>query len=225
MKQLALNAIIGLTNLLVIMGLLLFFAAGNLNYWEGWTYLMIFFLACLFITFYFLTHNPDLIRNRLKAGPIAERKFVQKLIQACASVFFISVFLIAGFDHRLGLSKVPGTIVILADLLMVLSFALIFFVFRANTFTSGTIELSPNQHVVSTGPYAVVRHPMYSGGLLLLIVTPLALGSWWSWLLDVPMSIVIVLRLLDEEKFLMDTLTDYRDYTLKVPYRLLPHIW
>jgi len=219
------RAILGLANLFVVLWLAIFLPAGSLDYREAWIYLAAFFIPSGLITFYFLRKDPDLIRNRLKAGPGAEKRLIQKLIQACASLLFVSIFLIAGYDHRFGLSSVPDVIVILADMLTVLSFTLIFFVFRENAYTSGTIEVSPKQPVVSSGPYAVVRHPMYSGALILLLVTPMALGSWWGLLLDVPMIILIILRLFDEEKFLLESLSAYSDYIQKVRYRLIPYIW
>jgi protein-S-isoprenylcysteine O-methyltransferase Ste14 len=115
--------------------------------------------------------------------------------------------------------------VLVGDLLVVLGFLAAFFVFRANTFTSATIELAPKQKVISTGPYALIRHPMYAGGLVLLAGIPLALGSWWGWLIVAAMVPALIWRLIDEEKFLARNLAGYREYQQKVRYRLVPGVW
>ncbi|HUL42795.1 MAG TPA: isoprenylcysteine carboxylmethyltransferase family protein [Bacteroidota bacterium] len=215
----------GLLNLLLIMGLSLFLAAGTLKYWEGWSYLLIFVLACVIITVYFLMKDPDLIRLRLKAGPMAEKRPVQKIIQLFTSLIFIAFFILAGLDHRFGWSNVPHPVVIAADIATALAFTFIFSVFRENSYTSGIIEIASRQHVISSGPYSIVRHPMYSGALALLVATPVALGSWWSLLLAVPMLILIILRVVDEEQLLRRNLSEYEEYCRQVPYRLLPRIW
>jgi protein-S-isoprenylcysteine O-methyltransferase Ste14 len=120
---------------------------------------------------------------------------------------------------------VPPYIAVAGDVLVVLGLLIVFFVFKENTFTSAIIEVGTEQKVISTGPYALVRHPMYIGGLVMLLGVPLALGSWWGLFTIIPITIVIVWRLLDEEKFLIKTLSDYSEYRNKVRYRLVPFIW
>ena len=128
-------------------------------------------------------------------------------------------------DHRFAWSAVPPYIAVAGDVLVALGLLIVFFVFKENTFTSAIIEVGTEQKVISTGPYALVRHPMYIGGLVMLLGVPLALGSWWGLFTIIPITIVIVWRLLDEEKFLIKTLSDYSEYRNKVRYRLVPFIW
>jgi protein-S-isoprenylcysteine O-methyltransferase Ste14 len=131
----------------------------------------------------------------------------------------------AGFDHRWHWSDVPLTVVIIADVAFVLAFALIFVVFRENTYTSGVIEIAEGQQVISSGPYAIVRHPMYTGGIVFMLAAPLMLGSWWALIPAVVVCAGIVVRLLDEERFLATNLPGYADYRQRVHWRLVPGIW
>jgi protein-S-isoprenylcysteine O-methyltransferase Ste14 len=138
---------------------------------------------------------------------------------------FIADFGVPALDHRFGWSSVPGYVCIMGDILMILGFAIVFIVFRANSYTSGIIEVAADQKVISTGPYAVVRHPMYSGGLIMLYAIPMALGSWWGMLVNVPMTAAVIWRLLDEERFLVGKLAGYAEYREMVKYRLAPFVW
>ncbi len=225
MNLLPIKAFAGLLNLFVILALSLFLPAWTLDFWQAWLFLASFFGPVLAITLYLLKRDLGLLERRVKIGPVAEQKSSQKIIQAFASLFFLLVILIAGFDHRLHWSVVPSTLVVIADVFVVIGLLIVFFVFRENSFTSATVEVAATQKVVTTGPYAVVRHPMYSGAFLLLMFTPIALGSWWA-LLPVPaLNGVIILRLLDEEKLLADGLTGYAGYCHQVQWRLIPHVW
>jgi protein-S-isoprenylcysteine O-methyltransferase Ste14 len=165
------------------------------------------------------------LRRRLAAGPAAERERRQKVIQAIASIAFAGIFLVAGLDHRLGWSNVSVSLVLAGNVLVLLGLGIVFLVFRENSYTSATIETTDNQPVISTGPYAVVRHPMYAGAFLFLIGTPLALGSYWALLSVAVLVFVILLRLLDEERFLSQRLPGYGEYLSKIKYRLIPFIW
>jgi len=169
--------------------------------------------------------DPKLLERRVEAGPSAEKEKSQKIIQVFASIFFIAVLIIPSFDHRYGWSSIPFFIVIAGDFLVALGFFLIFLVLRENTFAAATIEVSANQKVITTGPYSIVRHPMYSGALIMLLCTPLALGSWWGMLTLIPFTLILIWRLLDEEKFLSKNLPGYNEYRQKVRYRLIPLLW
>lgn len=138
---------------------------------------------------------------------------------------FVGLIIVAGLDHRFGWSHVPTAVVILADLLIVLSFALFNMVCKENEFASATIELAKDQTVISTGPYGLVRHPMYSGAVLLSIAMPVALGSWWGVLLIVALLPALLWRIFDEEKFLLTDLGGYKEYCEKVRFRLLPGVF
>jgi protein-S-isoprenylcysteine O-methyltransferase Ste14 len=225
MKNLTVQAFLGLLNLLVILAILLFLPGWSFNYWQAWIFLAVFSLAVFLITFYFLKKDPSLIQSRVKAGPAAEQQKSQKIIQALASIFFILPFITASIDHRLGWSRVPTWIVLLGDILVALGLYIVFLVFKENTFTSAAIEVADQQRVISTGPYAVIRHPMYAGAFIMLLGVPLALGSWWAFIFIVLLFAAIVWRLLDEEKFLSKNLPGYADYRQKVRYRLIPFIW
>jgi protein-S-isoprenylcysteine O-methyltransferase Ste14 len=225
MPNLATRALFGFTQLLVILAVLLFGPAWTFDYPQAWAYLAIFGGSAALIAAYLLRKDPRLLERRLKAGPGAEQQKTQNLIQAFASVAFIGMLVVPSLDRRLGWSHVSLPIVILGDLLVVLGFFAVFMVFKANSFTAGTIEVATDQRVISTGPYAIVRHPMYSGALVLLLGTPLALGSYWGLLMVIPITLTISWRLLDEERFLAKNLEGYTAYCHTVHYRLLPFVW
>jgi protein-S-isoprenylcysteine O-methyltransferase Ste14 len=225
MNDLNKKAFIGLLQLAVILCIVIFFTAGTINYWQGWVFLAVFMLPSLIITIYLMKNDPQLLQRRVSAGPASEKEKSQKIIQGLASVAFIIVIIFPVIDHRLSWSVVPFFGVIMGDVLIVAGFYVVFLTFKENTFTSAVIEVSDEQTIISTGPYAVVRHPMYIGALILLAGTPIALGSWWGLFTIIPISAVIVWRLLDEEKFLLKNLPDYQQYQQKVTHRLLPFIW
>jgi protein-S-isoprenylcysteine O-methyltransferase Ste14 len=225
MKNLTVQAFLGLLNLVVILAVLLFLPGWSFDYWQAWIFLFVFTVSVFLITLYFLRKDPNLIQSRLKAGPVAEQQKSQKIIQALAGLFFISSFIISSIDHRLGWSKVPLWAVLLGDVLVALGLYIVFLVFRENTFTSATIEVAEKQKVIATGPYAVVRHPMYAGAFIMLLGVPLALGSWWAFIFVALLFAAIMWRLLEEEKFLSINLPGYTSYRQKVRYRLIPFVW
>ncbi len=225
MKELARKTFFGFAFLIVALGILLLVPAWTLNFWQAWVYLFVFAASSALITAYLWKNDPELLERRVNAGPGAEKERSQKLIQALASLAFIGVLLVPSFDHRFLWSHVPFPGVIAGDALVALGFLIIFMVFKENPFTAGTIEVASDQKVISTGLYAIVRHPMYVGGLVMLFGTPLALGSWWGLLTFIPMTFVIAWRLLDEENFLSKSLAGYEEYCEKVRYRLVPFLW
>lgn len=219
------QAILGLAFLAIVVWLAIFIPAGKLTYWQGWLYWIVFFSNVTAISLYFIKKDPNLISSRVKVGPTAETKLSQKISQAFAAVFFVLVLLIPPLDFRFGWSKVPLPLVLAADVFVAIGFLVVFLVFRQNTFASAIIEVKAEQKVISTGVYGVVRHPMYSGALIMLFFTPLALGSYWGLLAFVPLLAVICLRLIDEEKTLSQSLKGYDQYREKTRYRLIPYIW
>jgi protein-S-isoprenylcysteine O-methyltransferase Ste14 len=219
------SALIGLLRLFVSLAVLVFLPAWTLHYWQGWVCLLVFFASALGITVYLAKNNPALLARRIKAGAKAESEKTQKVIQFFAAIAFVSLFVLSAMDHRFGWSRVPLVVVIAGDLLIALGFAFILWVFKVNSFTSGVIEVAPDQQVITSGPYAIVRHPMYLGSLVMLIGIPLSLGSLWGLLTIVFMAAVIVLRLLDEERFLAKNLEGYCAYMGRVHYRLAPFAW
>jgi protein-S-isoprenylcysteine O-methyltransferase Ste14 len=214
-----------LAQLVLTLGIVLFAPAWTLDFPLAWIYLTLFTASAALITIYLAKHDPALLERRVRAGPRAESAPLQKAIQALAAPTFVGLFLVASLDHRFSWSHVPLTVTILGEIAVALGFLLVFAVFRVNTYTAATIEVAGGQTVVSAGPYAIVRHPMYVGALILLAGTPLALGTWWPLVLLVPLTVVIVIRLLDEETYLTAHLPGYAEYRQRVRFRLLPLIW
>jgi protein-S-isoprenylcysteine O-methyltransferase Ste14 len=202
-----------------------FLAAWTIDYWQAWIFLAIFGGSSLAITAYLMKHDPKLLERRVYAGPRSEKQTRQQIIQFVAFISFFAILLFPAFDHRFGWSAVPTYIALVGDALVAFGFLIVFFVFKENTFASATIEVDTGQKVVSSGPYSVVRHPMYSGALIMLFGVPIALGSWWGLLMVIPITIVIIWRLLEEEKFLAQSLPGYSEYRTKVTYRLVPLVW
>jgi protein-S-isoprenylcysteine O-methyltransferase Ste14 len=225
MNDLNMKAIGGLARLLIILAGLLFLPAGTLDYWQAWVFIAVFFGSALAITIYVMRNDPSLLERRMHAGPRAEKQRRQKVIQALASIMFIAAIVFPAIDHRFGWSFAPPFVAVAGDALVALGFLIVFLVFKENTFASATIEVNRGQQVISTGPYARVRHPMYLGGFFIFAGVPLALGSWWGLFALVPSTAVVVWRLLEEEKFLAKSLPGYSEYRTKVKYRLVPLIW
>ena len=225
MNSLAGRTILGFTQLIVFLGVALFVPAWTLDFWQAWVYIFVFAGAAALITVYLWNHDRKLLESRVKAGPGAEKEKNQKLIQVFASLAFIATLVLPSLDRHFLWSRVPLAFIVWGDALVALGFLAVFIVYKENTFTSATIEVAAGQRVISTGPYAIVRHPMYAGALLMLFATPIALGSWWGLTMFIPMALVIVLRLRDEEIFLQKRLPGYREYCGKVRFHLVPYIW
>lgn len=225
MTDLNRKAFLGLLRLLIGMGVLLFVPGRSLNFWQGWVFLGLFFGSSLAITIYLAKNDPQLLARRINGGPGAEKVKNQSLVIALLLIVFVMLFVLSAIDHRLAWSSVPLWVVACGNALVALGFLIVFFVFKENTYASAIIEVNADQKIISTGPYAYVRHPMYAGGVVLLAGIPLALGAWWGLLLVVLMVLLIGCRLLLEEAFLIEHLDGYKDYQNKVSYRLLPFIW
>jgi len=225
MNSLNTKAWLGGVFLAVVMALLLFLPAGTARYWQAWIYLAVFFGSLLPQTLYLVKKNPALLKRRLKGGPLAEKEKSQKIIMLFTSIGFVALLVVPALDHRFLWSKAPPYMVAAGDLLTVLGFTIIFLVFKENPFTSAAIEVAVDQKVISTGPYAVVRHPMYAGGLLYLLGAPLALGSYWGLLALAAMWPFLIWRLFDEERFLSKNLPGYTEYCAKVRWRLIPGVF
>jgi protein-S-isoprenylcysteine O-methyltransferase Ste14 len=219
------SALIGLLRLFVSLAVLVFLPAWTLHYWQGWVCLLVFFTSAVGITVSLAKNNPALLARRIKAGAKAETEKRQKVIQFFAAIAFVFLFVLSTMDHRFAWSRVPVVVEIAGDVLIALGFAFVFWVFKVNSFTSGVIEVAPDQRLITSGPYAIVRHPMYLGALVMLLGIPLSLDSFWGLLAIIFMTGIIVLRLLDEERFLAKNLTGYGAYMEHVHYRLVPFVW
>lgn len=216
---------LGFLYLFIIMGGSLFGPASTFNYPQAWIYLFVFNLSCALITAYIWKKNPPLFERRMRGRIRDEKEKKQRLIRLFMMIAFLGLLIVPAIDHRLGWSSVPLLVEIAGCTLSALGFYLFFVVLKTNSFASSTVEKSPDQRVISTGPYAIVRHPMYSGALVLFLGTPLALGSWTGLLMVIPSTIGILLRLIAEEQFLEINLPGYREYRQKVRYRLIPRLW
>jgi protein-S-isoprenylcysteine O-methyltransferase Ste14 len=223
--DLAKRALAGFARFQIALALMIFLPAWTLAYWQGWLYWLLFGASCVAITLYFLRHDRALIERRMQAGPGAETEPKQKLILTFASVALIAMYIVSALDYRFGWSFVPVWLVLIGDALVVLSFYGFFLTFRDNAFAAATVRVESEQPVISTGLYAVVRHPMYAAALLLLVGTPLALGSWWGLVPAALLLATLVWRLLDEEAYLARNLPGYTDYQRRVRTRLVPGIW
>ena len=225
MNILALKAFGGLLILFLVMAAMLFISAWTLDYWQAWAFLAVFFSSALAITAYLMKKDRELLRRRVHAGPTAEKETSQKIIQSITSLGFIAMLVIPAFDRRLAWSRVPLYIEVTGDVLLAIGFFIVFLVYRENTFASATIELAPGQKVISTGLYALVRHPMYMGALFLFIGIPLSLGSWWGLFVFFLIMPALIWRIFNEEKFLTRNLPGYLEYQKKVRCRLIPLVW
>jgi protein-S-isoprenylcysteine O-methyltransferase Ste14 len=223
--HLARRALKGLAWFALALAAMICLPAWSLTFWAGWLVWALFMGGVLAITLYFLRRDPDLIERRMKSGPGAEREPTQKRVQAVASVLFPALFVLSALDHRLGWSSAPAGVLLFGDGLIVIGFAVIFSVFQENSFASSVIEIGEGQKVVSTGPYALVRHPMYSGALLMIAGIPLGLGSLWGLAPAVLLCGALAWRSLDEERFLVNHLPGYEAYMRKVRWRLAPFLW
>jgi protein-S-isoprenylcysteine O-methyltransferase Ste14 len=224
MENLKAKAWFGLGISFALIALALFLSAGTTNYWQAWVYLGVSAVVGILHTLYIIK-DPILLEGRTKFGPTAEQRPIQKIIVLFAGLSAIAAFIVPALDHRFGWSNAPSWLSIEGDLLIVVSFWMVYRVFKENSFGSATVEINKEQTVISTGPYAIVRHPMYSSAVVYLIALSLALGSYWGLIPSVLTILGLVWRLFDEEKFLSRNLSGYTEYCVKVRWHLIPGIF
>jgi protein-S-isoprenylcysteine O-methyltransferase Ste14 len=210
---------------LLILAMLLFLPAWSLRFWQAWIYWLVFAIATIATSVYFLKHDPKLVERRLAIGPTAEQEPTQKIIMTVTSIGFLLLLVVPGFDYRWPWSAIPPWLVLVANGCVALGFVICFVVLKQNRYAAATVRVEAGQPVVSTGVYAIVRHPMYAGALLMLCFTPLALGSYWALLIAILLLPVLVWRLLDEENLLSRELPGYTQYCRKTRCRLIPLLW
>ncbi len=222
MKNLYLKSVGGLLYVFVAISTLIFLSAWSLHYWQAWMFLAVFMVSISAIFLHLAKNDPNLLARRVKT---TEKETSQKIIRFLVNLVFTAVIVVSALDHRFVWSAISPKFVIIGDSLVVLGLLIIFFVFKENTFTAQIVDVESGQKVISTGLYAVVRHPMYVGGLVFILGTPLALGSLWGLLMIVLFLPVMAWRALDEEKVLTKDLAGYAEYCDKVKYRLIPFVW
>jgi protein-S-isoprenylcysteine O-methyltransferase Ste14 len=219
------RALMGFIFLFLVIATVLFGLSGTLHDGRAWAMLAMFFGCAAIITVWLWFRDKALLERRVKAGPGSEPDPMQNVVQALAGLVFLATFAVPALDRRFGWSHAPLAVSLAGDGMIAIGFVIVFLTFRENTFTAGTIEVAEGQHVIGSGPYAVVRHPMYAGALVMIAGIPLALGSWWGLIPAALLVPVLVWRLLREETFLAANLPGYDAYRGRVRYRLAPIFW
>ena len=206
----------------VLIALLLFAPAGTLAYTNGWLFIGILFIPMSIMGLVMWLQSPDLLRRRLESK---EKRQAQQGVIKFTGLLFVMGFIVAGLDYRYEWSSIPFELTICSALLFLIGYAMYAEVMRENVWLSRTIHVEAEQEVITTGLYSIVRHPMYTATLLMFIPIPFILGSWWSlpiFLLYIP---IIMHRILDEEKLLLNELKGYKEYCTQLRWRLIPFIW
>lgn len=208
--------------IVLLMFAMFFLPAGTWNYWQAWMYLVTLLVPMVFVILYLIKNDPELLERRMKFG---EKQKEQKKIINLSIIYYLFAFVLPGLDHRFGWSNVPTAVAIAADILVAIGYGIVILVFRENSYASRIVEVSQEQKVISSGPYAVVRHPMYVGVTLMYGLSPLALGSYWAMIPALSIIPILVARIVNEEKLLREDLKGYNEYMQKTKYRLIPGIW
>ena len=221
-KKLSVSVLSRLVFAVPVVGLFLFVPAGTLRYWQAWMYLGTLFIPMFFVFGYLLKNDPELLERRMQTK---EKETRQNQILKFGYPLFIAAFILPGFDIRYGWSNMPAIISVLADIVVFTGYLLFFFVLRENSYASRVVEVEQDQKVISTGPYALVRHPMYLGVLMMYGCSPLALGSWWALIPAASIIFVLVERIKNEEEVLLRELPGYTEYRQKTRFRMIPGIW
>jgi len=219
--QTAASSLIGLG----FFALTLFLPAGTFAYWQAWVFIAVFTATTIGPSLYLAIAYPEALQRRLRAGPTAETRPVQRVIVTAIFVLATALFVVSALDHRFGWSSVPVWLVVVGNVLVAVGLVLAQLVVIQNNYAAANITVEPDQALASTGLYSVVRHPMYAGALLMMIGTPLALDSYWGLVVLAPSLAVLAARILDEEALLTEELGGYREYLTRVRYRLVPGVW
>jgi protein-S-isoprenylcysteine O-methyltransferase Ste14 len=209
----------------IALGVLLFLPAWTLNYWQAWVFIVVFMTSVNAIGLYLALKDPALLERRKKFGPTQEQSPAQKIAIAIGVLALLSVFVFSALAHRFGWSPVPAYGSLAGDALVALGLFINLLVFKENTYGGSTIETVADQKVISTGPYALVRHPMYAGALLMITGIPLALDAWWGLAIIAAAAPTLIWRIIDEEKLLKKDLPGYVEYAQRVRYHLVPYLW
>lgn len=208
----------------ILIGVALFVSAGTIDYWQAWVYLGVGAASSVPLTLHIMK-DPMLLANRTKAGPIAEQRPIQKIIVVCSGIPAIATLIVPGLDYRSGWSNARSWLSIIGDILIIIAMWMVYRVFKENSYGSATVEITRDQEVISTGPYAIVRNPMYSSAAVYFIGTSLALGSYWGLIPAILTILGLVWRLFDEENFLAQNLPGFTEYCSKVRWHLIPGVF
>jgi protein-S-isoprenylcysteine O-methyltransferase Ste14 len=225
MGKLVLRTIVIFLAISLALATVLFVLAGTLSYWQAWVFVVVFAVCINTIGIYLSLKDPALLERRLKVGPTAEQSSAQRIISAASLMVFLAMFVVCALSRRFGWSSVPAVVSLGGDVLVALGLYIWFLTFRENTYGASTVKAFEGQKVISTGPYAVVRHPMYVALVTTMMGIPFALDAWLGLAVIVIGVPVLIWRILDEEKFLRAELSGYVEYTQRVRWRLLPGVW
>ena len=210
---------------LIAFGVMLFLPAWTFNYWQAWVFISVFTLTTSIPSIYLSLKNPAALQRRMQGGPAGETRTVQKMLVSGLFLLLPTVMVFCAFDHRFGWSPVPTAVTVVGDALVAIGLGIAMLVVIQNSYAAANVTVEASQKVITTGLYGFARHPMYVGSLIMMVGIPLALDSWWGLFSLIPGVIVLVLRILDEEKMLKQELEGYSVYTQKVRYRLVPYTW
>ena len=205
-----------------IIGAMFFLPAGTFNYWQAWVWLATLFIPMGISLVYLLKIDPKLLERRTRTN---ESRPEQRRIIVASAAYLLIIFLLPGFDVRYGWSNVPEWLCLAADGVVLGSYILYVLVLKTNTFASRVIEVEQGQQVITNGPYALVRHPMYLAMILMMTASPLALGSYYAMIPSLAFILLLAARIKNEEELLMTELEGYREYTQKTRHRLFPGVW
>ena len=221
-KELTVRAIAEVAAFVLVMTAIYRLTSGRWDYWQAWVFMAILVIPLFGFLAYLIKHDPELLSRRMQ---YKEKEKGQKWIVNISGILITLTFIVPGFDIRYGWSHVPVAVVIVAEIGVLAGYALFFFVMRENTYLSRIVEVESEQKVISTGPYAVVRHPMYVAVILMFLATPVALGSFWMLIPAVLTIPIMAARALNEEELLKRDLAGYPEYMQKTKFRLIPGIW
>lgn len=210
---------------LVAFGLMLFLPAGTFHYWQGWVFLAVFALSTWIPSVYLMRTNPAALERRMRAGPVAETRTLQRVVITVLFICFPAMFVVSAVGHRFGWLQVPTPVTVVGDILVAVGLGVAMLVVIQNGYAASTITVEAEQTLVTTGLYGLVRHPMYAGNVVMMIGTPPALGSYCGLVFVVPGLIALAVRIRDEERLLEKELRGYREYEQQAHYRLVPYLW
>jgi protein-S-isoprenylcysteine O-methyltransferase Ste14 len=210
---------------LVAFGLMLFLPAGTFHYWQAWVFLAVFAFYTWIPSVYLVRKNPAALERRMHAGPLAETRTLQQIVSTVVFICFPAMLVVSALDHRFGWSPVPTTVTVLGDILVAIGLGVAMLVVAQNGYAAANITVESGQTLVSTGLYGLVRHPMYSGNVIMMVGVPLALDSYWALVFVIPALLALALRIRDEEELLEQQLSGYHEYERQVHYRLVPFVW
>ena len=221
-KNLLINAVTKLLAGLVLMGLLLFPAAGTIRFPGAWLLMGVLGAPMILVGALLFWKAPDLLAKRLNH---LEKEASQRRVVTLSGLMFLAGFIVAGLDFRFNWTQLPGWLSILAAAVFLLGYGMFAEVLRENAYLSRTIEVQQGQKVIDTGLYGVVRHPMYTATVLMFLSMPVVLGSGAAFAIFLMYLPLIAARIKNEESVLESGLDGYSDYKRRVKYRLLPFIW